>query len=68
MGSGNTHELSYPSLVIIFLSLDWQRGARGDFMNIILKSPFIPLCQRGIKITEALPSEVSLQEFLTGVI
>jgi hypothetical protein len=29
-----------------------QRGARGDFMSIILKSPFIPLCQRGIKTSE----------------
>jgi len=28
----------------------WKRGARGDFPIIILKSPFIPLCQRGIKI------------------
>jgi hypothetical protein len=27
----------------------WKRGARGDFLSIILKSPFIPLCQRGIK-------------------
>ena len=27
----------------------WQRGARGDFKKIIttIKSPFIPLCQRG---------------------
>jgi len=34
----------------------WKRGARGDFPIIILKSPFIPLCQRGIKIpiTEGL--------------
>jgi len=34
----------------------WKRGARGDFLSIILKSPFIPLCQRGIKtpITEGL--------------
>jgi hypothetical protein len=30
----------------------WQRGARGDFISIILKSPYIPLCQRGIKIPE----------------
>jgi hypothetical protein len=30
----------------------WQRGARGDFISIILKSPYIPLCQRGIKIAE----------------
>jgi hypothetical protein len=29
-----------------------QRGARGDFISIILKSPYIPLCQRGIKIPE----------------
>src|SRR4030042_2200362 len=27
----------------------WKRGGRGDFPNIILKSPYIPLCQRGIK-------------------
>jgi hypothetical protein len=27
----------------------WKRGARGDFLGIILKSPFIPLYQRGIK-------------------
>jgi hypothetical protein len=27
----------------------WKRGERGDFTNIILKSPIIPLCQRGIK-------------------
>ena len=35
----------------------WQRGARGDFISRILKSPFIPLCQRGIKTpeTEGLP-------------
>jgi hypothetical protein len=35
----------------------WKRGARGDFTSIILKSPFIPLCQRGIKTpeTEGLP-------------
>jgi hypothetical protein len=35
----------------------WKRGARGDFLSIILKSPFIPLCQRGIKTpeTEGLP-------------
>jgi len=34
----------------------WKRGARGDFLRIILKSPFIPLCQRGIKtpVTEGL--------------
>jgi hypothetical protein len=34
----------------------WKRGARGDFLSIILKSPFIPLCQREIKtpITEGL--------------
>jgi hypothetical protein len=31
----------------------WQRGARGDFLSIILKPPFIPLCQRGIKVPEA---------------
>jgi len=30
----------------------WKRGARGDFTSIILKSPFIPLCQRGIKTPE----------------
>jgi hypothetical protein len=30
----------------------WKRGARGDFISIILKSPFIPLCQRGIKNPE----------------
>ena len=30
----------------------WERGARGDFISIILKSPFIPLCQRGIKTHE----------------
>ncbi len=30
----------------------WQRGGRGDFISIILKSPYIPLCQRGIKIPE----------------
>jgi hypothetical protein len=30
----------------------WQRGARGDFISIILKSPYIPLWQRGIKILE----------------
>jgi len=29
-----------------------QRGARGDFISIILKSPYIPLYQRGIKTTE----------------
>jgi hypothetical protein len=34
---------SYPPL--------WQRGARGDFTNIFLKSPFIPLFQRGIRTT-----------------
>jgi len=53
----NTNELLYPSLVILFLSLDRQRGERGDFTNIILKSPYIPLCQRGIKVqvTEGLP-------------
>jgi hypothetical protein len=22
----------------------WKRGARGDFLRIFLKSPFIPLC------------------------
>jgi len=35
----------------------WKRGARGDFISIILKSPFIPLCQRGIKTpeTDGLP-------------
>jgi hypothetical protein len=22
----------------------WKRGARGDFISIILKSPYIPLC------------------------
>jgi hypothetical protein len=34
----------------------WKRGARGDFLSIILKSPFIPLCQRGIKtpVTDGL--------------
>src|SRR4030067_3404799 len=56
MGSSNTNVPLYPSVVILFLSLDRQRGARGDFLSIILKSPFIPLCQRGIKtpITEGL--------------
>jgi len=29
-----------------------QRGARGDFISIILKSPYIPLYQKGIKTTE----------------
>jgi len=33
-------------------TLLWKRGARGDFTSIILKSPFIPLCQRGIKTPE----------------
>jgi hypothetical protein len=42
MGLNNTNELLYPSLA--------KRG-RGDFPNIFLKSPFIPLCQRGIKKT-----------------
>jgi hypothetical protein len=39
----------------------WKRGARGDFISIILKSPFIPLCQRGIKTpeTEGLPCPLS---------
>jgi hypothetical protein len=27
-----------------------KRGVRRDFLNIILKSPFIPLFQRGIKM------------------
>jgi len=42
----------------------WKRGGRGDFINIILKSPFIPLCQRGIKIpiTEGL---LFIKGFLT---
>ena len=37
----------------------WKRGARGDFLGIILKSPFIPLCQRGVKTpeTEGLHNE-----------
>jgi len=30
----------------------WKRGARGDFPNIFIKSPLIPLCQRGIKTPE----------------
>jgi hypothetical protein len=34
MGSGNTNELSYPSL---------EKRGRGDFMNTILESPFVPL-------------------------
>jgi hypothetical protein len=51
----------------------WKRGVRGDFPNIILKSPSIPLCppgqrplwvgdQRGIKttITEALRSKIEI--------
>jgi hypothetical protein len=26
----------------------WQRGVRGDFIKkLFVKSPFIPLCQRG---------------------
>ena len=25
----------------------WKRGAGGDFISIILKSPFIPLCPPG---------------------
>jgi hypothetical protein len=43
----------------------WKRGARGDFLSIILKSPFIPLCQRGIKtpVTEGLQNKgVFIQE------
>ena len=40
MASSNTNSSLSPSL---------GRGARGDFLSIILKSPFIPLCQRGIK-------------------
>jgi hypothetical protein len=42
MGSSNTNVPLYPSLVILFLSLDRQRGARGDFLRIILKSPLYP--------------------------
>jgi hypothetical protein len=45
----------------------WKRGARGDFLSIILKSPFIPLCQRGIKtsVTEGLQNKgVFIQEGL----
>ncbi len=41
----------------------WKRGARGDFIKIILKSPFIPLCQRGIKI----PVTEGLQIFLNSL-
>jgi hypothetical protein len=44
----------------------WKRGARGDFISTILKSPFIPLCQRGIKNPETeglrdLPKKFSPQ-------
>jgi hypothetical protein len=31
----------------------WKRGARGDFISIILKSPFIPF-SKGIKIPEGV--------------
>ncbi len=53
------HEIqmySYPPL--------WKRGARGDFLDIIIKSPLIPLCQRGTKalVTEWLQS-VSIQKY-----
>ena len=38
-----------------------KEGARGDFIRISLKSPFIPLCQRGIKTpeSEVLPKALS---------
>jgi hypothetical protein len=40
----------YTPLWRLFPARGRQRGARGDFITIILKSPCIPLCQRGIKI------------------
>jgi hypothetical protein len=42
----------------------WKRGGRGDFPNIILKSPYVPLCQRGTKttVTEALQPKEGLSQ------
>jgi hypothetical protein len=67
MGSGNTNELSYPSLVIVFLSLDRQRGAtclreaasakaRERFYQQHFKIPLYPPLPKGDKnpITEEL--------------
>jgi len=57
-GSNNTNEPISPSL---------EKRGKGRFLNIIIKSPFIPLCQRGIKTTE---TEGLLRDFfgLVGVI
>jgi hypothetical protein len=48
--------LSNTNFPFIYYTPLWKRGGRGDFPSIILKSPFIPLCQSGIKtpVTEAL--------------
>jgi outer membrane lipoprotein len=38
----------------IFFSPLWQRGARGDFLIIVMKSPLVPLCKRGIFCSELM--------------
>jgi hypothetical protein len=43
MGSSNTNIPLYPSL---------EKRGKGRFSQHNLKSPFIPLCQRGIKTPE----------------
>jgi hypothetical protein len=47
----------------------WQRGVRGDFVNIFFKSPFIPLCQRGIKtsINKELESPGTFFDFFFNI-
>jgi hypothetical protein len=41
MGNGN------PSVTGVFIPL-WQRGIKGDFKIMLIKSPLAPLFQRGV--------------------
>jgi hypothetical protein len=38
---------SNPSVLGVFIPL-WQRGIKGDFKIMLVKSPLAPLCQRGV--------------------
>ena len=46
---GNASVIGSSDTISPYYTPLWKRGARGDFRGIILKSPFIPLCQMGIK-------------------
>jgi hypothetical protein len=49
MGPRNNKYTLVPLFDVFFLPGAGKEGAKGDFTSIILKSPFIPLWQRGMK-------------------